>query len=76
MYYSTGVCYDNSYASCKRFEKFKSITSDIEEIYGHISGVAEAIYVKNSASYPNVKKDDINQITKDVIQGLNDYLGK
>lgn len=76
MYYSTGVCYDDSFASCKRYKKFTSLIDTDEGLYAQVVGVAEALYIKNSGNYPNVKKEDIAQISKEVVEKLQAYLGK
>jgi hypothetical protein len=76
MYYSTGICYDMSVASCKRSNKLKRLVeSDPETLLDEISGIAEAFYLKNTASYPNVKKEDITQAAKTTIEKFFPYIG-
>lgn len=75
MYYSTGVCYDESFVSCKRIVKYKDLIDNDEGLYGQVLGVAEAWYLKNKGNYPNVKKEDISQISKEVVTKIEAYLG-
>ena len=75
MYYSIGICYDMSVASCKRYSKFKSLVNN-EGLYEEIYAVVEAFYIKDSASYPNVKREDLPGATRTTIEKFLPYIGE
>ena len=71
----TGILYDTSYARCRRNSKFGNLV-DIEVLLEQIEGFAFAYYDKNSAQLPNVKKDDIVNLSRDINDQFFAYLGE
>ena len=71
----TGILYDTSYARCRRNSTFRNLV-DIEVLLEQIEGFAFAYYDKNSAQLPNVKKDDIVNLSRDINDQFFPYLGE
>ena len=71
----TGILYDTSYARCRRNSKFRNLV-DIEVLLEQIEGFAFAYYDKNSAQLPNVKKDGIVNLSRDINDQFFPYLGE
>ena len=71
----TGILYDTSYARCRRNSKFGKLV-DIEVLLEQNEGFAFAYYDKNSAQLPNVKKDDIVNLSRDINDQFFAYLGE
>ena len=71
----TGILYDTSYARCRRNSKFRDLV-DAEVLLGQIEGFAFAYYDKYPAQLPNVKKEDIRNIVKDINDKFFAYLGE
>ncbi|EDO39190.1 predicted protein, partial [Nematostella vectensis] len=73
MYYSTGACYDTTFASCNRYDKFSKLVNQ-DVLLTQVIRFANAEYLKNNGSYPGVKVDDIRVEADAMISGLSRYL--
>ena len=71
----TGILYDTSYARCRRNSKFRDLV-DVEVLLGQIEGFAFAYYDKYTSQLPNVKKEDIRNIVRDINDKFFAYLGE
>ncbi|KAL9984710.1 hypothetical protein ACROYT_G007036 [Oculina patagonica] len=73
MYYGSGILYDTSYARCRRNSKFRDLV-DAAILLEQIEGFAFAYYDKYNAQLPNVKKNKIVDISRDINDKFFAYL--